>query len=96
MGTGDIQLGGNPETDLHPVQRGEAILLNMHHAEETGISCGRLDLWLVGALLNLTLPLVALSGRCMIKLRDIKSGYNVRYSKDSFIGCFNLHSSFYF
>ena len=58
MGTGDIQLGGNPEMDLHPVQRGEAILLNMLHAEETGMSSGRLNLWLVRALLNLTLPLV--------------------------------------
>ena len=46
--------GGNPEMDQHPIQRGEAILLNMLHAEETGIlSSGRLDLWLVRAL---TLP----------------------------------------
>ena len=50
MGTGDIQLGGNPKMDWHPVQRGEAILLNMLHAEETGITSSRLDLWLVRAL----------------------------------------------
>ena len=56
MGTGDIQLGGNPKMDWHPVQRGEAILLKMLHAEETGISSGRLilDLWLVRALINPT------------------------------------------
>ena len=50
MGTSDIQLEGNPEMDWHPVQRGEAILLKMLHAEETRISSGRLDLWLVRAL----------------------------------------------
>ena len=58
MGTGDILLGDNPEMDQHPIQGGEAILLNMLHAEETGVSSGRLNLWLVRALLNLTLPLV--------------------------------------
>ena len=40
MGTGDIQLGGNTEMDYHPVQKGETILLNMLHGEETGISSG--------------------------------------------------------
>ena len=49
-GTGDIQLAGNPEMDQHPVQRGEAILLNMLHAEETGLTSNRLHLWLVCAL----------------------------------------------
>ena len=50
MGTGDIQLGGNPKMDWHPVQRGEAILLNMLHAEETGITSSRLDLCLLRSL----------------------------------------------
>ena len=33
--------------DYHPVQGGVSILLGMLHAKETGISFGRLGLWLV-------------------------------------------------
>ena len=47
MGTGDILLGGNPTMDQHPVQGGVAILLSMLPAKGTGISSGRLGLWLV-------------------------------------------------
>ena len=49
MGTGDILMGGNPAMDWHLVQGGVAILLDMLHAKETGISSGRLGLWLVCA-----------------------------------------------
>ena len=50
MGTGDILLGGgNPAMGQHPVQRGVAILLCKLHAKETGISSGRVGLWLVCA-----------------------------------------------
>ena len=74
--------GGNPEMDQHPVQRGEAILLNMLHAEETGISSGRLDLCQIiqsniyfTARACLIKPYVTFSGRCMIKLTK---GYLIR------------------
>ena len=50
MGIGDILLGGNPAMDYHPVQGGVGILLGMLHVKETGISSGRLGLWLVCAL----------------------------------------------
>ena len=50
MGTGDILLGGNPAMDQYPVQGGVAILLGMLRATETGISSGRVGLWLVCAL----------------------------------------------
>ena len=49
MGTGNILLGSNPAIDYHPVQGGVAILPGMLHAKETGISSGRLGLWLVCA-----------------------------------------------
>ena len=49
MGTGDILLGGNPAMDQHPVQGAVAILSDMRHAKETGISSGRLGLRLVCA-----------------------------------------------
>ena len=47
MVTGDILLRGNPAMDQHPIQGGVAILLGMLHAKETGITSGRLGLWLV-------------------------------------------------
>ena len=49
IGTGDILLGGNPAMDYHPVQGRAAIFLGMLHAKETGISSGRLGLWLIYA-----------------------------------------------
>ena len=54
MGTDDILPGGggggNPSMAWHPVQGGIAILLGMLHVNETGISSGRLDLWLMCTL----------------------------------------------
>ena len=41
--------------DQHPVQWGVAILQGMLHAKETGISSGRLGLWLVWAFTCCTL-----------------------------------------
>ena len=35
--------------DQHPVQGGEAILLGLHHASETGINSDGMGLWLVYA-----------------------------------------------
>ena len=55
MGTCDILVGGNPAMETHLVQGGggggEAILLGMLHAKETGISFDRLGLWLVWAFI---------------------------------------------
>ena len=49
MGNGDI-LMGVPCDGLESRPGGVAILLDMLHANETGISSGRLGLWLVCAL----------------------------------------------
>ena len=53
--TGDILLGGNPAMDWHPVQGGEAILLGMLRAKETGISSGHY-IWAFGSGAPLPLP----------------------------------------
>ena len=66
MGTGDILLGGNPAMDRHPVQGRVAILLGMLHAKETGMSSGRLGVWLVCAFTfehaNFNLPALSYQG----------------------------------
>ena len=41
-----IYCWGKPAMDKHPIQGGVAILLGMIHAKETGISSGRLGLYL--------------------------------------------------
>ena len=51
MGTSHIFLGGKPTMDKRPVQGGVAILLDVLHAKETGISSGHLCLWLLLPLL---------------------------------------------
>ena len=48
-GASNILLGGNLAMDQHPVQGGEAILLGLHHASETGINSDGMGLWLVYA-----------------------------------------------
>ena len=54
-------LGGNPAMDWHPVQRGVTILLGMPHSKVTGISSGRLGLWLVCAFTNFILTDISVS-----------------------------------
>ena len=57
MGNGDRLLGGNSAMDQHPIQGGVAILLSLLYANETGISSGRLGLWLVCAFTYITLDI---------------------------------------
>ena len=57
MGTGDILLGGNSAMDQHPIQGGVAIFLGLLHANETGISSGRLGLCLVCAFTYIALDI---------------------------------------
>ena len=48
MGSGNILLGGNTAMDYHSVQGGGgAIFLGSLHASETGISSGRVRLYLL-------------------------------------------------
>ena len=52
MGTGDILLEGNLRwTSIR--SRGAAILLGLLHVKESGISSGRLSLWLLCAFFSL-------------------------------------------
>ena len=52
MGTGNILLGNNPAMVQHPFQgSGSNAPRHALYAKETGISCGRLGLWLVCAFL---------------------------------------------
>ena len=66
MGSSDKLLGGDPAMDQHPVQGGVAIPLGTLHAKETGISTGRLGLWLVGPFTflhtNFNLPALSYQG----------------------------------
>ena len=71
--TGDILLGGNPAMDWHPVQGGEAILLGMLRAKETGISSGHY--WAFGSGALLPLPNTARNGSWLAEylLQPIRS-----------------------
>ena len=77
MGTSDILLGGNPVMGSHPVQGGVAILLGMLHATETGISSGRVGLWLVCAFTYLTPRL-----RCLCKFCKLNKVHCVLCEND--------------
>ena len=68
-----ILLGGNPAIDWHPVQGGEAILLGMLHAKETGISSGHY--WAFGSGALLPLPNTARNGSWLAEylLQPIRS-----------------------
>ena len=59
--------GGNPAMDYHPVQGVVAILLGRLHATETGISYGRVGLWLVFAFTITLHQILNMFKRCSVK-----------------------------
>ena len=71
MGTGDILLGGNPTMDKYPVQGGVTILLSLLHATETGISSGRVGLWLMYAFTLRTLLAYSLAYQAISEFQKL-------------------------
>ena len=67
MGTGDILLGVTRRWTSIPSAGGVAILLGRHHATETGISYGRVGLWLVFAFTITLHQILNMFKRCSVK-----------------------------